>query len=734
MVRNGVYLVLFILLSLIVPSVSAELVSLEKDCGSNYIFEQGNGGNVEYVYGNDCIELTMRKNQYDTNTEILDKLNNRYFRLMANQIDEHDSDSQNITTTTMTSMQLTSDIDDDYIRWSKENFDIGYKITGRSFKIVANITNWTYNYTNSNLWIDMRYHKNEGDILEWIPVIVDGVELPMETTNRTAGVNEFISQNIGRGYEIIIDPLYYVDHNPTPARFYANGDSTAFDYSTYNAPIDETTDLTDGNTETRITIEEKGGTDDDALRVMFEHNYTTGHQYFLRFYKRNAGDTNLLVYPHNDTETINLNLNSTLSLSGNGWFEINVTNLVIYMDSIALGHLDFRLQEEYDADKIEVSEIMLRDEINDTQTPTIHSCTTNTTSLSCNETAYLTCEITDDLDVAYASFTLDAISYLATKDDDNYTILLSPQGFATKNYAWTETEACDIFNNCATTNPAINVLYSCAPVGCSENWVASYNDVGSCNDNNTISQQVTYSDSNACGTYDDLPVDNGTTSLGYCNFCDSDWNELTGGIHECQSNSSRFVEYIDYNSCYAITGLPEDAPPYDDETWVACQYHTTDFVCSISDTPFLKDKIEYSCTLPYTGSEWTCINEISYEIYDVLQVNPQKIEKTTTFFGLKNNIESREYFTTNMGLLNAYFTPKNLVADTTFQITTTCRTGNQTLVHQKEFVPELKALQEVPTYWKWVKDNAVFLVAGFILIFFVVGMLVILLNQVRTSR
>jgi len=244
---------------------------------------------------------------------------------------------------------------------------------------------------------------------------------------------------------------------------------------------------------------------------------------------------------------------------------------------------------------------------------------------------------------------------------------------------------------------------------CVEDWQSSTNN-GSCSDNNTYQSTLTYNDANTCGTFDDLPVDNGTITYPYCNYCDPDWLEHEGGIHECQLNNTRFVEYFDNNFCYAMTNLTEDSPPIDEDSWVSCSYYHSDFNCSISDEPYIRQKMEYTCLLP-TGSVFECVNTVSYGFDDILQVNPQKTERTEGgLINIKGNLESRESFTTNNGLLNAYFTDKNLVAETTFTITTTCSNGSNTIKHEKAITPKIKDLDKTPTWLLWGKNNATYIV------------------------
>jgi len=84
-------------------------------------------------------------------------------------------------------------------------------------------------------------------------------------------------------------------------------------------------------------------------------------------------------------------------------------------------------------------------------------------------------------------------------------------------------------------------------VACVEDWQPYYTvcDV-------TDNQTLYYIDSNACGTTDDLPVDNSTMSA--CNYCTSTWDET---VSVCVGN--QITTTYDYtNTCCFDTGLPSD--------------------------------------------------------------------------------------------------------------------------------------------------------------------------------
>lgn len=724
----GVWLILILFLT---PLTQAKIISLNQ-CGETTITSQGTGGNEEWIYSNDCIEFVMRKNQYNPNILILDKQNQRTFRLLLDGIIEKNLDAPfQENKTPFASQQLISRYTDQ-LEYYNENISIGYKITNNQIKTTLEIKDWQYLYTNSELWLDTRYMQNQGDKILNLNPITNNITQPLILENHTIGVNQFMSQRLGRGH-IILDPIYYIDLDPTPALHLEGGTNNTHPDQNFPTSTDETTKLTDGNHATQVAI--KGSPATKVLKLSWNYTYENGSTAFLRFYQiGGVGTDNWEVHPyHNDTH-INTSIKNNFTSDYQGWVNINVTQQLIYQrDILGWNYTILRLILN-ESDTQDVAEAMLLIEFNDTITPTISNCTTSTTNFTCNQSANFTCNITDNIDVSYASYTIDSQSYLANRKDDTFTVTITNNNLTgIKNYAWTDVTACDLFNQCDNTNPSLNVLYNCQ-LPCTENWQQTLTNITNCNTSNQILQNISYTDLSSCGTNTTLPSNNGTTTINYCNYCDPDWQPLTGGIHDCQPNSTKYVEYIDLNTCYAMTNLTEDAPPTDHQTWQPCTYYLNQFNCTLDTTPFLKKKIEYTCKLPYNNTEWECINTVSNQFTGILQVNPQRTERTTGLIVLSTNLETRETYTTTLGLLNAYYTNKNLIPNSPFILTTTCRTPTQELIHQEIITPQIRPPVEIPNIMIYIRDNAGYLIGLLFLLLITAAMIFGLVKTYRRAR
>lgn len=87
-------------------------------------------------------------------------------------------------------------------------------------------------------------------------------------------------------------------------------------------------------------------------------------------------------------------------------------------------------------------------------------------------------------------------------------------------------------------------IYTFTVEDCPENWMPTYSTCSISDE-----QVLTYDDLNACGTTSDLPPDNGTISS--CNYC-------TGIYQETVNNCLKRYDWVNYETCCAVTGLYDD--------------------------------------------------------------------------------------------------------------------------------------------------------------------------------
>lgn len=123
---------------------------------------------------------------------------------------------------------------------------------------------------------------------------------------------------------------------------------------------------------------------------------------------------------------------------------------------------------------------------------------------------------------------------------------------ATSNYTVTSAGIDTLVLHSYSNNPSANGYRNwwdevALETECIENWQPYYS-LCTIGDNQTL----LYNDTNACGTFNHVPVDNGTISS--CNYCSPTWNVTYG---ECVAGSQT-ADYDYTNTCCSDTGLASD--------------------------------------------------------------------------------------------------------------------------------------------------------------------------------
>lgn len=143
------------------------------------------------------------------------------------------------------------------------------------------------------------------------------------------------------------------------------------------------------------------------------------------------------------------------------------------------------------------------------------------------------------------------------------------------NYEITQGNANTIWNN------GLGNQY---PFVCVEDWSASYSSC-TAGDNQTL----LYTDLNDCGTYDDLPLDNGTISS--CNYCTASYTE---NIDNCV----KIYTWDNYETCCAVTGIPADCPTIPENVTECVGMHTSEDIPAVAIDTIVEVGLEF---IKYAG-------------------------------------------------------------------------------------------------------------------------------------
>jgi hypothetical protein len=446
----------------------------------------------------------------------------------------------------------------------------------------------------------------------------------------------------------------------------------------------------------------------NAISGKWSVTYDAAYQYFLRVYKTTTGSDTVTIFAYNTTNTTSAT-SVTRAVSGTGWLNLNVTSLVQYMTTtLGLNYTAFRFYTDLPQN---FSEERLRAETNDTTPPTIVVCTFNQSTIYCGGSARLSCDVTDNIDVDTVLFDINSTNYSTTRAIDTYSYILSPIGTTTNlgiTYQWNKLYATDILGNSAIGITNLTFIYSC----CVPNWVATYS---SCTTND--SQMKYYLDSNACNDTSGLPPDNGTI-IG-CNYCSEDLEKTY--LSDCNLTGQRTYDWHDNNvfSCCFMTGLVSDCSieysPYNVTNYENCTVLQSDFSIDLDvELQFgfgigglASDKAFGKIWLNDTNNTYVCLTYVKTDTGQIVQTNPPYTKRTDATVALtQKEIEDREFFVTQQGLANVYWTNHNLVIDgRQYIFGVECSGNGERLISEQLSTVGYKAVNEPITRWFWVREN-----------------------------
>lgn len=151
-----------------------------------------------------------------------------------------------------------------------------------------------------------------------------------------------------------------------------------------------------------------------------------------------------------------------------------------------------------------------------------------------------------------------------------------------------------------------------------------------------------------------------------------------------------------------------------------------------SEHGFTDDKVYWLCYFNDTASR-DCVSYIKDNESGVVQVNPVYQKKSESLIGVFNDVEDRESFRSENGLVSIFFTKENLLFDgRDYTYGVRCSTGSAIDSFEKNLTPEYKNLNAPITRTFWLKQNIAGLFLGVFLVFVLVVLVVMLINTARS--
>lgn len=480
-----------------------------------------------------------------------------------------------------------------------------------------------------------------------------------------------------------------------------------------------------------------------GISAFFNHSIDADEDYTMRIYSNTNSAISTRVYAYQSMTALNTTNYEELTLTkGYNYLPINGFVGTNY-------NYPFRIVNLQNIN-LSITEISLNEIINDTSPPIIDGTWVNDTIIDCDDNVNLFVNVTDETAITSVSVIFNSTAVgqgfpvnLIYYDDYSWYLELTAQEitdiFTSIGWDFSDNVTISIIRINATDvldqtsenyYPPITALYTCV-YECVENWQPIYGD---CETNDT--KLLIYDDINSCGTYDDLPIDNGTYTS--CNYCSEDLEKLY--ISTCKLiNGTGQTEYEwhdnNYLSCCILTTLASDcsilSSPYNESGYEVCLFGFEDFILEMDNqalfgldfTNNIKDRIYGKINLQnYSSNNFSCISYVKDIDGNIMQVNPVYDINSQTLITLNNNIENRQVFTTNNGIANVYWTQEKLVKDMReYLFGVECSDGTQTLKSEKVLETGYLPPSDAWTRAIWGSSQPVILAIFLILFALIVG-------------
>lgn len=465
-----------------------------------------------------------------------------------------------------------------------------------------------------------------------------------------------------------------------------------------------------------------------ALKPYFNYSANYSQKHFLVVKKVTPGLQSVKVYPYLNSTDINKTLFKSDTLH-QGYDSIEVTGILSQSRPVA-----FRLVA--DNGFANISELSLLEERFDSSPPQISDCSMNSSAAGCGDTVLFQCKVTDNVELKQVFFGTTANGYnysmvdrTSPGSDYFYKKISFPSYNGSYGYSFGLVNATDFILNSASVAPGLSGTFSC----CVPSWESYYVEVSSCLTNDSYYAQKLYNDTSGCGE-NSVPGDNGTIMDYGCDYCTPDFHQRTGEGYDCNESNTQYIYYDDWNYCCAITGLPSDcAMPLDHNTTEVCYYDqlvgTGGLNIKCDSEPVLKKKMYCYATINLTNSSgFKCLSYVRQHD-KVMQTSPLYVESESLLDVLKSDAwgfktDTREFFQDYNGIVNFYFTNKNVVAYTGYILGLICNSGTERLQSEMHITPLYEGSATIVARSVWLKDEfIIYFVIGF-MVMIVVGIIV----------
>jgi hypothetical protein len=224
-----------------------------------------------------------------------------------------------------------------------------------------------------------------------------------------------------------------------------------------------------------------------------------------------------------------------------------------------------------------------------------------------------------------------------------------------------------------------------------------------------------------------VPIDNGTWV--FCNYCSENLFYVDS---DCGNDLYINRTWYDgnFSTCCQVTNLTSDCSilysPYNETQRIFCgQGEITLQNCTINPKFNIREKEYCLAVIPsnYSDEEFKCISYIEYQ-GEVIQTNPQYKKTSGSFIGTAVAEETRNSFDSHNGLVNFYFTKKNLYPAYDYTLGLKCSSPQRVLTATTPLYIDYDDVEFVFSRTQWFIRNWHYVIAGIILFILIVGLLI----------
>ena len=199
----------------------------------------------------------------------------------------------------------------------------------------------------------------------------------------------------------------------------------------------------------------------NGISAMWNQTYQNDSTHFLGLYKTTTGTQTIRVNSMDDVDNVSQSLFTTQALAGTGWFYVDVDSFLSYQtDTLGLSFVALRA---WSLEPMNISEVVLRTELNDTIPPVITDCSVNDSTIVIGESVRFQCNVTDNIAVDSVNATVNEVTILLLQDGDFWWFGIECSAFTIGEYEWKTTSAKDILGLSSSVNVSINVTCSANP-------------------------------------------------------------------------------------------------------------------------------------------------------------------------------------------------------------------------------------------------------------------------------